>query len=239
MYKKIIKILIILSCLLIFIFSSCQAINLTELEKRAADLNHDGLINYEDLDLVASQKSPDKIEDGIEAINEYAVYLFKTESYGKASSSAFSGGLLEAANKVHEDEINWHYSVGGDLFWNDIDRSLNNPNCVTCCATYVSCVLYTAGFFNETEMNSFNYNLCSTLYNFLYEHGFQRIDAYSQLEAGDIVFLSYGGGYDHVQIYAGDGTWFNAGSTDAIQKVNPYNQGDFASANFYVALRSK
>ena len=152
------------------------------------------------------------------------------------------GDILQAADLVHQQEINWTYSVGGDLYWNDIEKSLNNPNQVTCCAAYVACVIYKAGLFNEEEMNSFeNYNYCPTLYNDLESAGWQVINSYDELEPGDIVFMNYnngGGLYDHVQIYAGDGTWYNAGNTEAIQRSSPYSQGSWARSNFYVALRA-
>ncbi len=44
-----------------------------------------------------------------------------------------------------------------------------------------------------------------------------------------------GSGIGHVQIYAGNGTWYNAGSTNAIQRDSPYS-GD-ASSRFLWAWR--
>lgn len=164
--------------------------------------------------------------------------LFQTGYYDLLDEwHAEAGNFLEVADQVHRDEMSWTYSTGGDLYWNNIEKSLNNPNKVTCCATYVSCVIYKAGYATETEMNSFNYNLCSTLYAFLEDKGWKVINSYNELEPGDVVFMNYGGGFDHVQIYAGNDTWYNAGSTDAIQKNSPYSQGTWARDNFYKAIR--
>ena len=63
------------------------------------------------------------------------------------------------------------------------------------------------------------------------------ISNYSQLAAGDIVIMTSpgGSGIGHVQIYAGNGTWYNAGSTDAIRRPNPYSSD--ASGRFLWAWR--
>lgn len=168
--------------------------------------------------------------------------LFQTGYYNildKWHSS--TSDILQAADEVHQYQITWTYSVGGDLYWNNIEKSLNNPNKVTCCATYVSCVVYKSGYFTEAQMNQFrNYNYCPELYNDLVNAGWQVISSYNELEPGDIVFMNYNNGgatYDHVQIYAGNDTWYNAGSTGAIQRASPYSQGNWAKTNFYVALR--
>lgn len=148
------------------------------------------------------------------------------------------GDILQAADKVHNDEIKWEYSLS-ELYWNDIEKSLNNPYERTCCATYVNCVIYTAGYATETEMNSFNYNSASATYSYFKSRGWQEISSYSDLQPGDIVFMSRSGvsGIGHVQIYAGDETWYNAGSTSAIQRASPYLDTTYARGRFVVALR--
>jgi len=180
---------------------------------------------------------------GLERRRKSEWILFQTGYYsnlGKWHSTRID--ILQAADEVHQKQLSWtYYSKGSDLYWNDIEKSLNNPNKVTCCATYVSCVIYKAGYFTEAQMNQFsNYNYCPSLYNDLTKAGWQVIKSYNELEPGDIVFMNYNDGeeiYDHVQIYAGDNTWYNAGSTEAIQRASPYSQGNWAEENFYVALR--
>lgn len=185
--------------------------------------------------------SDGKFLQGLERRRKSEWTLFQTGYYDVLSRWYAKGGeLLEVADQVHRDEETWTYSVGGDLYWNNIEMSLNNPNRVTCCATYVSCVIYAAGYATEEQMNSFNYNYCPTLYSYFVNQGWEIIKSYDSLEAGDIVFMNYNDGgdiYDHVQLYAGDDTWYNAGSTEAIQKESPHSQGSWARQNFYVALR--
>ena len=137
-----------------------------------------------------------------------------------------------------EDE-KWTYSVSqGALYWNNIEKSLNNPNHATCCATFVGASLYYAGIFTEQEMNSFNYNYCPTSFNFYSSHG-TVINSYDELEAGDIVFFDYerDGKLDHVEIYAGDDTWYGAGSTSSIQRDSPYKDTRYWRSNFAKAVR--
>jgi len=168
--------------------------------------------------------------------------LFQTGYYDRIGKT-YAGGngdILDAADAVHREEITWTYSVGGDLFWNNIESSINNPNKVTCCATFVSCVIYRTGMYTTAQMNSFNYNSCDPLANFLLSNGWEKISSYDDLQAGDVVFMDYqrNNDLDHVQIYAGDGLWFNAGSTDSIQRASPYSQGaTWPKNNFAYAAR--
>ncbi len=173
--------------------------------------------------------------------NKLDLNVYNSSSFSSVSISASS--LLEAADIVHLQEQRWHYYNSTDeLYWNNIEMSLNNTHQATCCATYVSCVIYIAGYFTEAQMNQFgNYNCCTTLYNDLTNAGWTIVNSYTELEPGDIVFMNYhdgGSSYDHVQIYAGDDTWYNAGSTSAIQRASPYSQGVWARQNFYVAVRA-
>ena len=126
------------------------------------------------------------------------------------------------------------------MFWNNIEMSISNPNQVTCCATYVSSALYVAGYFTESEMNSFNYNSSNSLYNYLIRNGWETIKNYSDMQPGDIVFMDNTGNkseINHVQIYAGNDLWYNAGSNDAIQGSAPLSQGSWATSSFFLALR--
>ena len=163
------------------------------------------------------------------SVNEEEIFTYEANA---------GGSLLEAADKLHQDQITWNYSVGGDLYWNNIEMSINNPNKVTCCATYVSSALYLAGYFSEEQINSFNYNYADALYNFLIMNNWVLINNYDDLAAGDIVFMDTNGGsrdINHVQIYAGDGTWYNAGNNNAIHSAAPYRSNE--RSTFYVGVR--
>lgn len=156
-------------------------------------------------------------------------------NYGEASK------LLNTAKEMHNimEREKWHYSVGNDLYWYDIKNSLNNPNKATCCSTYIGVCLYKSGIFSEDEINSFNYNWAPYIYSFLVLNGWIEIDEYDNIRPGDIVFETDNDSVDHVQIYAGDGKWFNAGSTEAIQRVNPYNIDiNYSKRRFFCAMRN-
>ena len=206
------------------------------------DFNHGLYINHMNKPIT----SKGTVLQGLIARRESEWRLFQTGHYYREGiidkwwSPSAGGDILEAAETVHkvmEDE-NWTYSVGGDLYWNNIEMSLNNPNKVTCCATFVGASIYYAGIFTEDEMNSFNYNECNASFAFYSQHG-DVITSYDDFEAGDIVFFDYqGDGHlDHVEIYAGDKTWYGAGSTKYIRIDSPYNVGDYWRSSFSKAVR--
>lgn len=160
-----------------------------------------------------------------------------------SNNVAGDGNIIECAEKIHTiiETKGYYYGHGGYT----LDR-LKNGKEVNCCS-YVSWVLYEAGYINTI------YNGCSRLQPVLEANpNFERINSMSEMKAGDIVFcktssesgggLAYANGkyIHHVQIYAGNNQWYNAGSTEAIQRDNPYSQGVwFNSSKFVVAYRAK
>lgn len=159
---------------------------------------------------------------------------------GGSLAPASAQGILEGAEKVHTiyEQNGWYYYTDlGQLRWNDINYSTNNPSKATCCATFVGSALYVGGVFTESQLNQHNYNSASGISNLCQSYGWTKITNYGDLAAGDIVVMTSGGssGIGHVQIYAGNGTWYNAGSTDAIRRDSPYS-GD-ASSRFLWAWR--
>lgn len=193
--------------------------------------------------------SAGKVLQGLIYRRESEWRLFQTGHYYRAGiidkwwTESAGGDILEAAEAVHkvmEDE-SWSYYTdagAGNLYWNNIEKSLNNSTHATCCATFVGAALYYGGIFTEQEMNSFNYNACGSSFDFYAAHG-DVITSYDELEAGDIVFFDYGhdGGLDHVEIYAGDDTWYGAGSTNSIRRDSPYKGGGYWKSPFAKAVR--
>ena len=169
--------------------------------------------------------------DGVNPNDREATYKNRVSSAGGLASGS-AQGIIDGAEKVHTmyEQQGWTYSVGGDLFWNDIERSTNNPNRVSCCATLIGSALYVGGVLSEQELNSFNYNYVPSFDSYLESHNWIRINNYSDLQAGDIVIMP-----GHVQLYAGNGTWYNAGSTSAIQRDSPYS--DDCTGRFLHAWR--
>lgn len=150
-------------------------------------------------------------------------------------------GVIDGCAKVHKmyEQQKWfYYSSLGQLRWNDIKYSTNNPSKATCCATFVGSCFLIGGVFTEGEINKFNYNSQYGISELCQAHNWIKVSSYGNLQAGDVVIMtapSSGGAPGHVQVYAGNGTWYNAGSTDAIQRTNPYASD--ASGRFLYAWR--
>ena len=166
---------------------------------------------------------------------------------------SFGDGILGYAKMIHDymsdtDHL-YYYCLNGTEKSIQEHRNAGIHNCglapnfeqskqegqhgyrLTCCATYVSWVLEEAGLI-ETHCNG-----CGALDNEL--SSWEKINDYSELEPGDIVFMDTNGvnngSLEHVQIYVGDGCWYNAGSNSAIHTVEPYNAD--ASSQFVYARR--
>ena len=169
--------------------------------------------------------------------NEKELFTYVKNTY----SAVTAGNLLDAAEAVHtkyEKEL-WSYSTSG-LYYGDIRKSMEHPKKITCCATFVSEALYLSGLVTEEEINGMPYNGTGIHSSLLALEGrFMKITRYEDLEAGDIVFMEYKtkGKIGHVQIYAGNQTWYNAGSTSAIRKDSPYADSSYAKSKFIDAVR--
>lgn len=164
------------------------------------------------------------------------------------------GKILRGADQVAKTWLNSgfvYFDSAHPLRYYDINASINNPSKGTCCATLVAAALYKSTLFSESEISSLSYNGAYYIADFLDKKGWMIIDNYSTLQPGDIVFmvssanapitLSNGRTYTqgHVQIYAGSGKWYNAGSTEAIQRSQPYPMGDdYVRGRFSFAMRS-
>ena len=187
--------------------------------------------NKEPVKVTFDEKDIAEGSDGVNPNDREAKYKNRGGSGGSLVGGS-AQGILDGAEKVHTmyEQQGWTYSVGGDLFWNDIERSTNNPNRVSCCATLIGSALYVGGVLSEQELNSFNYNYVPSVDSYLESHNWIRVNNYSDLQAGDIVIMP-----GHVQLYAGNGTWYNAGSTSAIQRDSPYS--DDCSGRFLHAWR--
>lgn len=170
--------------------------------------------------------------------NEQEIFTYVEATFDPTTAS----NLLEAAEIVHTryEQERWTYSTSG-LYDRDIKQSLEHPKKITCCATFVSQALYVSGLLTEEEINSISYNSSSAIYNYLITLNgrFVEITRYEDLQAGDIVFMENKtkGVIGHSQICAGDQTWYNAGSTPAIQRNSPYKDETYAKSKFLKAVR--
>lgn len=119
---------------------------------------------------------------------------------------AANGNFLAVAKECHDYIRQQNYSyINGTT----IPADENNVNGIDCSA-YVTWVLYEYGY---TELKG-HQKTCSWFMNTstMQKMGWTVLPA-TQAEAGDIVVNSH-----HMEIYAGDGKFYNAGSTEAIRR---------------------
>ena len=205
-----------------------------EQAKTSAEANRKSEVQYAPL-------SEDEAERRIQIINKGKWEPSNKDEGGSGSGSLSAKGIIDGAKQVHQmyEQNGWFYYQNlGQLRWNDIKYSTYNPSKATCCATFVGSAFYVGNVFSEAELNKYNYNSQLGISELCEAHGWKKITSYSSLVEGDIVIMgnsSGGRSPAHVQIYAGNGTWYNAGSTEAIQRSNPYSSD--ASARFLYAWR--
>lgn len=164
-------------------------------------------------------------------------YVPKSNSSTSSTAITGNGDILAAAAQIHAkyEKEKWTYAAS---IGNDIAAATNDPNKHTVCATFVASVLYVSGAIPAETLNKYSYQQAHTgIENVLIDNGWTQITNYDDLQPGDIVFMP-----EHVQIYAGKDSsgndlWYNAGTTEAIQSENPYNQGGWARSHFESARR--
>lgn len=156
-------------------------------------------------------------------------YVPKTNSSTSSTSITGNGDILAAADyvfKKHSTE-HWHYSLGSDLVYGDIESQSNNPQKAVCCASYVAEVLYRAGIFDAETINKYGYQSANSgIGQMLSDQGWTMITDYDSLQPGDIAFNPF-----HVQIYAGRDSngamlWYSEGIEYAVSsRTEPYEAG--------------
>lgn len=145
------------------------------------------------------------------------------------STGTYSSDILEAAQQVSEEEMDWIYHTnhekGEASLISPVEAQIRNPNKTTCCASYVACVLYASGYMSSEELGS-DFHSPSGLEKQLKKHwGEDTITNRAELKPGDIVIFDKGDSPDwpdHVQIYAGGDKWYNGGSGGVGQPMPQY-----------------
>lgn len=160
--------------------------------------------------------------------------LFSREIYRDPAGNEIvvpsgGGSILESAEKIHTymEQNNYSYCIlGGEDnshpgscgLDSTFEESKTNHH-LTCCATFVSWVLRDAGLIDQTihyvgsEGSSGLNNILESTYHWT------RVNS-SELQPGDV--MVYVG--QHIEIYAGNGTKYNAGDVDSIQNAAPSSQ---------------
>ena len=189
----------------------------------------------------------DSLKDTTDSRTHNYYTTAEAEEELKQYMTSVSGGeFLEIAEYIHDYMENngyaycllggendpSHAGYGGSHGLNSTFEESQNGHHLTCCATFVSWVLYDYGYTDFAGIHS-----CAGLYPILSSYA-DRIDnpTYETMEPGDILFWP---GWSHVQIYAGDGTWYNAGGNSSIQNKNsPYPDNVDLSNKFVMRLRN-
>lgn len=175
----------------------------------------------------------------MEKIMRFVMYKLTDKYYGvleadlydkyTASVSRNNYSILDMAQKIHDEEIDWTYSTDREQLKTPITKQLENSNKVTNSAAYVSCVLYKTELLTDGDIFSVMGEFLSVdkLDQKLSELEWERIDDRDKFVAGDIVF--YGSDSKKpidVLIYAGKNSeeeplWYCASSTEDIQGSAP------------------
>ncbi len=211
-----------------------------ERQSNVANYSHDLYTEY----MIDPRTSNGRYSDGLAKRRKSEWTLFQTGYYDVLNQrhSEGSATIIEAAHKIHKHMEDYKYTYSLTTLPGTANIAWNMRT--ACCATYVDWVLAEAGYKKADE--SLIHGAC-TLFRVYQEKGFMVIENYSDLQPGDIVFMTvkdnstttYNGRtllIGHVQIYAGDGMWYNAGSTERIQQKSPYKSNP--SSMFEIALRA-
>ena len=131
------------------------------------------------------------------------------EWYVKPSTvSGNASGILASAEKIHKymEDNKYVYSLDTSQLASTFEGSKKFK--ATCCASYVSWVLLDAGLIDTCSHNAGGVADILTA-----NSKFEKIQArsLSDLKAGDILVYASGSTRKHTEIYAGNGTIYNAG----------------------------
>lgn len=149
-------------------------------------------------------------------------YYVNTNSYYTELSGKYASTILEKSKQCHDYLRNNKYTYKQAGISVPITSSVKTVDC----SSFVSWVLYEAGF---TE---FAGHQKTSSYFRRNPMNWQKISK-ANLQAGDI--LVYTG---HVEIYAGDGKYYNCGGNSSIQAVAPSTMGKgINSSEFLFGLR--
>lgn len=172
-------------------------------------------------------------------------YIPKNDSSIGGVNSQGVDAIMDAAELISKkySREGWTYGEAG--IFSGIVNSINNPSKQTVCATYINQVLYTAHIFDAATIDKEAYNSAGGTAGFLSRSGWIKITNFDDLKKGDIVFMDYSENHcrsgvedvGHVQLYAGNNLWYNAGSSTAIVS-SPYAiSSDYIKSRFRWAFR--
>lgn len=161
----------------------------------------------------SGQYTARQVKDKLNAWNQIFGKYGSLSSGGDASTT--SGKIIQSAKKIHTymEQNNYYYTTTNTSALKATFEESKQSR-ATCCATYVSWVLRDAGLINDTSHSALG--LGQLLVN---KYHWQKITDINKLKAGDVIYYEND---HHVEIYAGNGQVYNAGTDKAIKRANPY-----------------
>lgn len=156
-------------------------------------------------------------------------------------AETYDNTILGAAAQIYEEEVGWKYWENLDELSHSVSKQLVNPDKATCCATYVSCVLYASGYATEEEIG-YDYHRATKVRDLIISKGWQQIEGVENRQPGDILFYYRDGAWIHTDICAGVSEagymlWYDGGKiadvTSSLPVVNQKNWDSYDIVEIY------
>ena len=157
--------------------------------------------------------------------------IFGVNIFSGYGNGAIAEQILNAAEKIrkHCTDNNYRYDVTVPNYSEGVKALWNKRG--VCCASYVAWVLAEVGY--EDLVNGCYFRGATDLGNKL-KTVFPIVPSYDQMQPGDIIVWPN----HHIQIYAGNGYWYNGGSKNPTVKYSKYDARTvFAHYGSYYILR--
>lgn len=145
---------------------------------------------------------------------------------GEGYSSDKVEAILQAAEKIH------YYMKDNDFYYPDpllgpFDIRYNDGKSKrTCCATYVSWVLQEVDLIEDDEHTDWTWGVEGVLAGKSAEWKFIKVTSFSEMQPGDIGCYHDGKSeFTHVNIYAGNNKFWDAGGNTNINSDDPVSRG--------------
>lgn len=146
---------------------------------------------------------------------------------GDGYSSEKVEAILQAAEKIHnymiDNEFYYPHPLAGpfDIRYND------GKSKRTCCATYVSWVLQEVDLIEDDEHRDWTGGVEGILVKRPAEWKFIKVTSFSEMQPGDVGCYHDGNPneFTHVNIYAGDNKFWDAGGNTNIYSREPVSRG--------------
>ena len=149
------------------------------------------------------------------------------ESEDTSYSSDKVEAILQAAEKIHDYMIDNEFYYPNPLEGPFDTRYDDGTSKRTCCATYVSWVLQDVGLIEDNEHRDWTGGVEEILLKRPKEWKFIKVTSFSEMEPGDVGCYHDGdlSRFTHVNIYAGDNKFWDAGGNTNINSREPVSRG--------------